>query len=78
MKVTVLFYDLAQKRDATVESPKALTCREAASRLFRQIGRDSDEELNGVIYMVNQVRMSADELLSDGDVLSVFLLLGGG
>ena len=78
MRVSVVFYELTQKWEGTVEAPQVLTREEAAALLLRREGRNPAEELNGVIYMVDQARRFPDQSLAEGDILFVYTLLGGG
>ncbi len=77
MRCTITFHDLADKWEDEIESEQPLTCRDAAAALLAKKGQPEDI-LRYVIYFNGQNRLTADDLISDGDRISVRRLLGGG
>ena len=78
MTVRVVFRDFAETWEEEISSQASLTCAEAAAAALERRGKTTFPKLNSVVYMAEGRRLDPRTPLSDGAVLTVAALVGGG
>lgn len=77
VKVNILLHGMSENRSGSAELPEGTDVRDAVMLFARQQGLPLSENF-AMICMVNGRRASEKSVLSDGDSLEAFQILGGG